>query len=100
MTEIERESLVHRSKPSEGEVKELEENFAGFGREALKQKYKLSDSDMAELRKAIEEFKKYTVPLQDTSSVIVAVMSHGGNGKVYGNILNNFRMNNVTLCNV
>ena len=74
---LSRETLVHRFKFSEGELKELEENFAGFGREALKQKYKLSDSDMAELRNAIEELKQYTVPIQDTSSLIVAVMSHG-----------------------
>ena len=86
-----RESLVHRFKLSEGELKELEENFAGFGREALMQKYKLRDSDMIELRKTIENFKQYTVPIQDTSSVIVAVMSHGDNGKVYGNILKQFQ---------
>ena len=82
-----RESLVHRFKFSEGEIKELEENFIRFGREVLMQKYKLRDSDMTELRKTIEEFKQYTVPIQDTSSVIIAVMSHGGNGNVYGNIL-------------
>ena len=83
---LSRESLVHKFKLNEVELQELEQKFPVFGREALIQKYKLKDSDMRELRKAIEEFKQHTVPLRNTSSLIVAVMSHGENGKVYGNV--------------
>ena len=92
--EISRESLAHKFKLSDVELQEIEQKFQGFGREALIQKYKLKDSDMTELRNTIEEFKQHTVPLHNTSSLIVVMMSHGENGKVYGNvILLNFCVN-------
>ena len=92
--ELSRESLVQKFKLGDVELREIEQKFSGFGREALIQKYKLKDSDMRELRNTIEEFKQHTVPLHNTSSLIVVVMSHGEYGKVYGNaFLLNFCVN-------
>ena len=99
-TDWARESLVRRFKLSEGEIKEVEKDFTVFGREALMQKYKLRDTDMAELKNTIQEFKQYRAPIRDTSSVIVAVMSHGRNGNVLGNVLNSFRTNNLIFYDV
>ena len=66
------------------DIAKFERKFKSLERKAFIEKYKLDDSDMKLLRETIKNFNEYKIPLRDTSCSVVAIMSHGRNGKVYG----------------
>ena len=64
----------------------MQNKFKNFGREAFRQKYELNKDDIKHLKSSIHKFKKEITSFSDTSCLVVIVMSHGRNGKVYGKL--------------
>ena len=79
-----REDFVSRSMLSKKEIDEVQNHFKNFGKEAFRKKYAFEDDDIKKLKESISNFKKQVRALKDTSCLVVIVMSHGRNGKVYG----------------
>ena len=74
--------------------KAVEGKFQKEGREDFAQKYKLTTKDARQLNKFIAEFAHNTPTLQDSSSLVIVLMSHGGNGRILG------KLSQIRVCNL
>ena len=85
-----RENFVCGSKLGKKEIDEIQNKFKNFGKEAFRQKYELSKDNIKQLKSSIDKFKTEITSFSETSCLVVIVMSHGINGKVYGKLKSNF----------
>ena len=88
---IGRESFAKKIKFSTTEMEEWDEGFETFGREAFTKSRLLNAVEMEKLDQAIKNFKT-TENFAKANCVIVAIMSHGTDGLIFG------RLSEIEIC--